>query len=224
MNDRQNRRHLMFIRVREFMAQHIGDFSPLGMARKLFDQLKARIGDLDGHATAQASGLGEAHQQTQTRGDARLALRQGLEAINRAARIMGLGERFPLPPQENDRKLIQSARAFAQDALPLKAEFIAHEMPEDFIEDLTERIGDLETSIAEQGSAVDDHISAAVAIDDTIDDGFEIVRQLDGLVRNKYADNPAVLAEWIAASHTERAPKRTQPPATPANPPAPPAR
>jgi len=212
----------MFIRVREFMAQHIGDFSAAGMARKLFDQLKETILELNRHATAQASGIGEARQQTQTRGDARLSLRQIMEAINRAARTMGVGDKFPLPLQENDRKLIQSAGAFGENALPLKAEFIAHEMPEDFIDDLNERIVDLETAIAEQGSAVDDHISAGAAIDNTIDDGFEIVRKLDGLVRNRYADDPAVLAEWIAASHTERAPKRTTKPATPISPTAPP--
>jgi len=41
-----------------------------------------------------------------------------------------------------------------------------------------------------------------------IDDKFRIPR----IVRNKYANNPAVLAEWISASHTERAPRRAKAP------------
>jgi hypothetical protein len=66
----------------------------------------------------------------------------------------------------------------------------------------------------------DDHVNARASIDDTIDTGFEIVRKLDALVRNKYADNPGVLAEWASASHTERAPRRSAQPAEPPTPPS----
>ena len=38
--------------------------------------------------------------------------------------------------------------------------------------------------------------------------GVEIVRKLDGIIKNKYANHPGVLAEWISASHVERAPRR----------------
>lgn len=62
-------------------------------------------------------------------------MRLDLEAINRAARIMGVENEFPLPPENNDKELLNAARAFARNALPLKAQFIAHEMPEDFLED-----------------------------------------------------------------------------------------
>src|SRR5438270_4194345 len=121
MTDNHNRRHQMFIRVREFLAARIEDFSDTGMVRQLFTQLKVLITGLDGHATAQASGLGEAHQMTQTRSEARLALKQALEAISRAARAMGMGDKFPPPPPRNDRNLIQAARSAAALAVPLKA-------------------------------------------------------------------------------------------------------
>jgi hypothetical protein len=216
MNDRQNRRHQMFIRVREFFAPRENDFSPGGMARQLFAQLKAVITELDSLVAAQASGVGQARQRTQTRGDARLALTEDLQAINRAARAMGLAEQFPVPPFGNDRNLIAAGRSAASSAVALKADFILHEMPDNFIEELNDNITALETEIAEQSGAVDDHVNAAAAIDDKIDTGFEIVRKLDGLVRNKYADNPGVLAEWAAASHTERAPRRSTPTPVPA--------
>lgn len=86
MNDRQNLRHQMFIRVREFLAPRENDFSTGGMARQLFAQLKTVITQLDNLVAAQASGVGQARQRTQTRGDARLALFEVLQAINRAAR------------------------------------------------------------------------------------------------------------------------------------------
>jgi hypothetical protein len=38
-----------------------------------------------------------------------------------------------------------------------------------------------------------------------------MVRKLTSLMKVKYANNPGKLAEWIAATHIERAPRRTKP-------------
>jgi len=89
-------------------------------------------------------------------------------------------------------------------------------MPEDFLDDLSADINDLEASIVAQGNAVGDHVSASAAIDDAVDRCVEIVRKLDPIMKNEYASSPGNLAEWMSASHTERAPKRA--PATPTPP------
>ena len=208
MNDRQNRRHQMFIRVREFLATRINDFSANGAVRQLYTQLIEVITTLNTYAAQQASGIGQARQRTETRGDARLTLREALQAINRAARTMGLENQFPVPPFSNDRNLLSAARAVARDAVPLQAQFILHELTEDFLEELNANILRFENEIAGQQSAVDDHVNASASIDDTVDDGVEIVHKLDGPIRNKYTDDPGTLAEWETASHTERAPRR----------------
>ena len=62
--------------------------------------------------------------------------------------------------------------------------------------------------------------AARAGINESLDEGTSILRKLDPIMRNKYADDPATLAEWTSASHIERAPKHkatepTQPPATP---------
>ncbi|HMH44542.1 MAG TPA: hypothetical protein VK557_13710 [Pyrinomonadaceae bacterium] len=59
--------------------------------------------------------------------------------------------------------------------------------------------------------ALVNHVAAGAALDDAISLGLELVQKLDAIFRNKYANNPAVLAEWTSASHTERAPKRAKP-------------
>jgi hypothetical protein len=88
-----------------------------------------------------------------------------------------------------------------------------------FITELTADVVDFEEAIAQRDGSVDDHVSSGAAIDDTVDRIMETVRKLDGPMKNKYADNPAVLAEWLAASHIERAPRRQkQPPANPTGP------
>jgi hypothetical protein len=38
------------------------------------------------------------------------------------------------------------------------------------------------------------------------------VRILDGIVKNKYANNPGKLAAWLSARHDEKAPKKKDPP------------
>jgi hypothetical protein len=212
MTDNQNRRFRMFVRVRDFITQRLSDFSETGVALQLYAHLQGVITRLESLSADQAVGLGQAHQRTQTRGSARLSLRDAVEAIHSVAVTMGLGEQFPLP-ERNDAALLQTARAMAMNALPLKAQFIAHEMPADFIEDLQADITAFESEIAEHGNAVGDHVQAGEAIDEAIDEGSDVVNKLDGIMRAKYASNRAVLAEWVSASHTERAPKRSAAPA-----------
>jgi len=136
--------------------------------------------------------------------------------------VPGIENKFRLPRDNNDQNLLNAARAAATDALPLRAQFIAHEMPADFLEDLAEDIADMEAAISTQSSGVGDHVAANAAIDDAITRGMDLLRKLDAIVRNKYANNPGVLAEWTTASHVERAPKRAKPDASQPTPSPPP--
>lgn len=42
--------------------------------------------------------------------------------------------------------------------------------------------------------------------------GMIKVRILDGIVKNRYANDAGKLAAWISASHVEKAPKKKTPP------------
>jgi len=137
-----------------------------------------------------------------------------------AADIPGLDDKFRIPRNNNDQQLLNAARAFAADAEPLAAQFIEHEMPADFLNKLNAHIAALETAISNQASGVGAHVSAGAGLDDAMDRADEVMRKLDAIMRNKYANNPGVLAEWLSASHTERAPRRKKPDAPP-TPPAP---
>ena len=222
MRDTENRRHQMFVRVKGFGIDHANDFAANGLGTQLFTDLAGIVTQLDNHAAAEASGVGAARGGTSTRAAAREALRDDLEAISRTARAMaedtpGIDDKFRLPRGNNDQALLNAARAFAADAAPLSAQFIGHEMPADFLTDLNTDIANMEAAISHQSSGVGDHVAAGAAIDETIDVGNAIVRKLDAIVRNRYANNPATLAEWTSASHTERSPRRK----APASPPTP---
>jgi hypothetical protein len=214
----------MFVRVDNCGDAHIDDFVANSIGRRLFVDLKAVIAELNAHAAAEVSGRGSARKGTDMRFETRRELREDLEAIFRTAEAMDepgnlLSENFRVPRKGSDQELLNASRSIRAKAEPLKAQFIAHEMRSDFLEDLDADIAAFEKAISDQSSAVGDHVAANAAIDAAIERGNEIVRKLDAIMRNKYANNVAVLAEWTSASHTERGPRRkaeaTPPPATP---------
>lgn len=223
MNDNEIRKRHMFVRVRDFGAEHTSDFADNSLGKGLFTNLAAIVTEIDTHAASEVVGTGSARHGTSSRTHARTTLRESLEAIKRTARPMsknvaGIDGKFRIPRNTNDQLLLNAARAFANDAAPLKSEFIARELPEDFLTELSTAIGALETAISNQASGAGDHIAASADLDDAFDRGVEIVRELDAIIKNKYDNNPGVLAEWTSASHTERAPRRrtqTPPPPSP---------
>jgi hypothetical protein len=173
------------------------------------------------HASTQVSGLSTAQQGVTGKAAARDELRRDMEAISRTARSMafdtpGIEDKFRLPRQPKDQEWLNAARAFAADAQPLAAEFVRRGLPADFLADLASDIESFEQAIIRTTSGRSAHVAATAAIDDLIEDGMKYLRQLDTVVRNIFADDPASLAAWISASHVERAPRRRQASAPPA--------
>lgn len=210
MNDTDGRTHQMLVRSREAFAQNVNDFSQGGAARQLFAELQAVSIEVEQKAAAHGAGRSGAKQGTQTISETREALLADLVPIREAAKVMGVEEKFPYPPRNNDEHLLQLADVYATNALPLKAELIAHELPADFLEDLAADKAAFQSTSVERVNAVGDHIAARRDLDDALGRGVELVRKLTGLMKVKYANNPGKLAEWTAASHIERAPKRSK--------------
>lgn len=213
MNDKEIRNHQKFVRVRDFGSAHATDFTPNSLGSQTFAAIAAVVAEIDGHSAHEASARGGARQGTETRAQARAALRDRLEAISRTARVLtddvpGINEKFRVPRNASDQELMNAGRAFLADATPLKAQFVAHEMPDDFLEDLQADIEAMQAAINSQSSGVGSRVAANAAVDDAMDRGNDLCRTADVIVRNKYANNRAVLAEWTSASHTERAPRR----------------
>jgi hypothetical protein len=216
----------MLVRSREAFAQSVNDFSAGGAARQLYADLQTEIINVEQLAAAFGSGRSEAKQGTSTINQARDNLLDDLIAIREAGKVLGVEDKFPYPPRTNDELLLQLAGVYATNALPLKAGLIAHELSADFLDDLAADKAAFQSAMADRQNAVGDHIAARRELDDALARGVEIVRKLTSLMKVKYANNPGKLAEWAAATHIERAPRRartpTPPPAGSPTPPAPP--
>jgi hypothetical protein len=231
MDDLENRRREMFIRAHGFGDARSADFGPTTLGGQTFTALGELIAELNDQASSQATGFGLAQQGTSNRSVTRQALRDTLRAISRTAEaiaqdIPGFDDPFRMPPGGNDQNLVHAARAISASATPVSAQFISHAMPADFLAELNSDIADFEAAINHQTTGVGTHISASASIDQLISDGLKLVKKLDAIVRNTYSNDPAALAEWTSASHTERGPRRTQsaspPSPTPPAPPVPP--
>ena len=110
---------------------------------------------------------------------------------------------------------------FAADAVALKPEFIKRGLPANFLEDLNEDITAFEQALAQREQGKGAQVAASATIDDLIERGMKIARELDPVMRNIYENDPGKLAAWLSASHVERAPrsraaKQQRPQTTPA--------
>lgn len=214
MNSVINRAYEMLVRVDTFTAERAAAFPADTLGGETVAELKEAIQNLTGAITSQTTGLSSAQRATAERMAAREALRESMKAIARTARVMaldtpGLENKFRLPRSGSVSTLLMTARAFATDALPLKAEFIRHELQPTFVEDFASDIAELERAMGGQNTGRDAHVSATASVESAAERGMNAVRRLDAIVRNKFRDDPATLAAWESARHIE-SPARTR--------------
>jgi hypothetical protein len=222
MEDRHHRNREMFLRLKDFSASHT-DIPATTVWPQLVTENDSVIAELDGHVSSEEVGKGTKLAGTASREAAREALREDIEAIVRTARVIGetqagFDDKFRMPRGDNDQAMLDLARGIAAlvvDAA-VKAEFIRHAMPADFVEDLNDDIAALQEAISDQSEGRADVKSAGVSIDETDARGIKMARAMDVVVKNFYRNNAAVLAEWETARHVERAPRRKAKAETPA--------
>jgi hypothetical protein len=222
MTDDDTRRYEMFLRVRQHGTDEATSLAANTFVTSLFNDLSQIVTELETHAGAQSTGLTSARQSTRSISVARDELERDSQAISRTARAIalnapGIEEKFRLQSKLKDQDLLTFARRVATEALPLKAEFTKRGLSANFLEDLNEDIEAFEEALMQRTQDTATHINATTTIDDLIERGMRIVRELDAIMRNLYEDNPGKLAAWLSASRVERAPRRRpQPPAPPA--------
>jgi hypothetical protein len=211
--------------MQEFCSSHSSDFAPTTLGAQLSAKLSTQVSELASLAGSHAADDSAARQGTDLRADARDDLRARLKRFSRTAQaiaitVPGLENKFRVPRGDNDEELIAAGRAFARDAVEFKDNFIAHAMPATCIDDLNASIARFEASLDDQSGAIGDRVGSGVAINQKLEELMLTRRQLNPIMENTYADDPATLAAWQRASHIERAARKTDdeepPPSTPA--------
>lgn len=215
MNDQDRRRFDAFVRIIQFGVESAADFPANSIGKAQFDEIAAVVALLDELAANKAVSFGEARFAFIGKGSARENLRAEMSEIVRTARSMaykfpGIEAKFRMQRGNNDQQMLAAARAFAVEAAPFNADFIAYGLPPTFIAELQDAIEAFEASLAPAGAAIDAQVAATAEIDSAIRRGMIARRILDGVVKNKYRNNVGKLAAWLSASHIEKAPKKQQ--------------
>lgn len=221
MKDVETRCFEMFQRVNRFGADEAAFFASRPFVTSYFDEIQQLVADIQAHAGAQVAGRSSARQFTQSKAAAREELLRDLAAVSRTARSMsrdfpGLEEKFRFDPRLKDQELLTAARTLGAEALPLKAEFVKRGLRPDFLEDLTADASAFEQALSSRTGQQRNHVDATATIDDLIERGLKMVRELDPIIRNLFDEKPGKLAAWMSASRVERAPRRTTPAPAPA--------
>lgn len=221
MNDNQNRRLEAFKRINLFGNLHPEDFPAGKRVTAQLAIIRAAEASATGSSTSQSSHGGAAQSGTATKADYYDELHDDLKAISRTARSMaedlpgGLEMRFRMPRPATYNTVLIAARAFLADATPLEAEFIANEMPADFLADLEADIAAFENAAEDQGDGQIQQVGATRSIGEAVTAGMKALRTLDPLMRNKYRNDATRLAEWLTASHVARVPRKAKEPVMP---------
>lgn len=212
MTIRQERKSDMFLRVRDFFNQNSADFPAGSIGAVLFAALLAIIAQIETLNAETVSAKSDVDQSIDIKGDAKDLVKDLLEdisdmAYSMAYEIIGLEEKFRIPPGLGVPNLIALARAFAADAVEYEAQFIANGLPATFIADLTAATDALEQAYIETDTDTQERIGKIAALVPLFKDGIITVNRLDPIVKMKYRGDAAKLSAWIYASHIERAPK-----------------
>ena len=198
MTSSDTRRYEMFVRVRDFGETYASLFPAASLAQEQFAAVGAAVKALAGHAVTKMS---VARVGKSPKAAARLALIERLETLALTGRAMAqnkpeLADRFRVPHPQPDQALITAGRLFAQDAEALKAEFLAHAMPETFIADLTKAVGDFEAAIQDRQNGKAASAGVRASIKTAITAGMAAVTRLDAIVTNHLGRNPQTMAVW----------------------------
>ncbi|MEF8755172.1 MAG: hypothetical protein V5B60_14800 [Accumulibacter sp.] len=214
MNDRETRRYDMFGRVQIFGSCNAADFVTGSKAAGHFARLAQIIWDLDVEKARQGGGSATAKELLFD------SLRLDLQSIARTARAIDVGEpgfadRFRSPENPTQNALLTAADAFARELADpaVVAKFLAYELPADFVAELADEVAAIRSAETSMQSDDQSGVASTAAVGRLIREGTAEVVQLDAIMNNKYARNPAKLRAWDSASHVERAPRRERKPA-----------
>src|SRR5437588_6653014 len=183
MEKQATRQHEMYLCVQECVTALSAQIPIDSYAVELLARLREKLAQLDAQAVAQSSSKRSVAESGMSKDDARRRLRAKVEAISRTARplgktLPGFAEKFRIPARLKDQDLLILARGFAEDAAPLKTEFVKRGLSVTFIEDLSAAASDFEQAVSRQIQSTESRVSSTATVKGHLRECLDIVREL----------------------------------------------
>lgn len=212
MNSRYRRVYEMALRVISFMNANLESFSAIAVVQTYLNTLNANAAALNKLGIDKIASTDASKSAVLSKGDRRDFLRDMMQNISdiwksMADEIDSAGYKFRMPVNQSDQNLVAAARNFFTGATALKAEFISRGMPADFLVKLAEYTDDFEQSINESEDARRERVGVNAAFVEPVRSCTKTVEKLNPIVKMVFRGNPQKSAEWLVASHIERAPQ-----------------
>lgn len=214
MNDLERRITEMLWRVNNFGTVNDAAIRSNAKAVAAFAAIQTAINALEAKGILRSSAGDAKLSNTAQRRFRRVELDDDLVGIAKTARNIAAENRnfvnkfIISQTNKSDLDKIETARAFAVDLVPVEQLFLDYGNDEDFIQDLIADTDAFEATINAQDESNRDRIGANADIDDILKEALKAVRTLKIIVPNLFKGNPGKLADWTAASHVERPPRR----------------
>ncbi len=210
MNDRERREYEMYLLALLFLKNHAADFKNIPAVAAAVAILQTETQKLAGLGADKVSATVGTKDAYIHKGDLRDALEDAMLNIAGMWRPMAKNyqnaeNKFRMP-NGSDQLMIDTAGSFAADATPLEADFLARGMqPLDFIADLTTKRDAFNAVVNETSAARLERIGVNADFREPLKRCRAAVADVNPIVKMVYRTNPAMLAEWLTASHVERA-------------------
>jgi hypothetical protein len=211
----------MMARVADFYREHADSFNSNTVAADSFAALGAAVRRISERTTLQIASANELRTTSANLAAARKALESYLRRIvDTAAGISvdkpGVDESFRLPHGQSDQALVETARAFVPEAESIKADFVSHCLPENFVDELRAAVDAFEEARLAKAASLSKRVNATKGLSDAMEKALKLLPRLDAVVANTLGDNPAALAEWnITRTVQKRRQKREAAPGVP---------
>jgi hypothetical protein len=214
MNSANRRVSEMTTRMKGFGATTVDDFPANSIGGQRFSELNDLANNLDLFGSREAQEKGAAKAATEAKTALLRNIRSQMKTIRETALSIeaqqpGISQNFNMPASTSAESLIEAARAFVAAATPLKPLFLSRELPENFLEVLTDTIQSYEDAVNNFNLHTANRAAARTMVSGVCTKVLVVRRELDPIIRNKYRDDPEKLALWETASHLERPTKRS---------------
>jgi hypothetical protein len=222
MNARERARAEQISRVGKFGIDNATDWAPSApptsaetKTAQLYAELNAPTTGvcalLEKFETGQQSGSSDFHEGTTSKSVLRHGIMLDLSEWNETAGAIATAQNKPeimdgfrVPHGASAETLAAKARANAENAAALAADFIALGYATTFVQDFLDRVKAFEDAKDDKATGLQKQKGSRGGLGATIADGLKIGKQLNVLMKKLYAGTPDKLAAWTTAFHTER--------------------